>query len=105
MNHLDLVAALEAGKGFFKAALAYVAPGAHEVGPDVDTHVQYASSNRAARSTSSSDGRKNSSSGGEYGTGVSRAPRIRTGASSDSNASSWITAAILSPIPPVRESS
>ncbi|MGA1781242.1 MAG: hypothetical protein ACO4CW_13005, partial [Planctomycetota bacterium] len=43
---------------------------------------QYATSARAACSMSDSLGRKASSSGGEYGTGVSRAPMIRIGASS-----------------------
>src|SRR5918992_271408 len=66
---------------------------------------QYLTRRRAASSTSFSDGRKNSSNGGEYGTGVSSAPMTRTGASSHSNASSWMTAARLSPIPPVFESS
>ena len=49
--------------------------------------------------------RNASSSGGEYGTGVSSAPMTRTGASSHSNASSWMMAASDSPMPPVRESS
>ena len=40
--------------------------------------------------------RKNSSSGGAYGTGVSSAPSTRTGASSHSKASSW-TIAVDSP--------
>src|SRR5207249_8305976 len=51
-------------------------------------HRQYASMSRAARSICSSLARNSSSSGGEYGTGVSSAPITRTGASSQSNASS-----------------
>ena len=67
--------------------------------------VQYATRRRAAFSISFCEGKKYSSSGGEYGTGVSSAPTMRTGASSHSNASSWMIAARLSPMPPVRESS
>src|SRR5262245_48365103 len=51
---------------------------------------QYASSRRAARSISSSEGKNAASRGGEYGTGVSSAPRMRIGASRNSNASSWM---------------
>src|SRR3954452_21259220 len=40
---------------------------------------QYARRRRAARSISSSEGRKASSRGGEYGTGVSSAPMMRIG--------------------------
>src|SRR5688572_31322622 len=49
-------------------------------------------------------GRNTSSSGGEYGTGVSSAATIRMGASRNSNASSWMIAATDSPIEPVRRS-
>src|SRR5581483_4144013 len=66
---------------------------------------QYAASSLSSAATVSTCGMYAFSSGGENGTGASGAAIRFTGASSDSNASSAIVAAISAPKPPVRVSS